>query len=121
MKRCSKTLANVDADRETALHEIDELEVRLANVNSSSSKKRGGDNKDANATKITAIQQVKNLRGELTMKEDLIKDLDERISLEHDKLKMLGNELKNLAPASMTNVSHTMQNSAVSRGRTHRN
>ena len=50
MKRCSKTLANVDADRETALHEIDELEVRLANVNSS----KNGD-QDANARKITAI------------------------------------------------------------------
>lgn len=33
MKRCSKVLAKVDAERETALHEIDELEIRLANIN----------------------------------------------------------------------------------------
>ena len=50
MKRCSKSLANVDANRETTLHEIDELEVRLANINSL---KKG--DRDANANKISAI------------------------------------------------------------------
>ena len=33
MKRCSKVLAAVDANREMTLHEIDELEIRLSLVN----------------------------------------------------------------------------------------
>ena len=52
MKRCSKTLASVDAERETALHEIDELEHRLADVNSA---RNGERDAAANSTKITAI------------------------------------------------------------------
>ena len=66
---------------------------------------------------------MKNLRSELTKKEDHIKDLDERISMEADRLNALGRELKMTAPVSMTGVSNTMQtnlNSAMSRARAHR-
>ena len=66
---------------------------------------------------------MKTLRGELSKREDIVKDLDERISLEADRLKNLGNELKLVAPYSMTGGTVTMQtnlNSAMSRGRSHR-
>ena len=66
---------------------------------------------------------MKSLRGELTKREDLIKDLDERISMEADRLKTLGNELKQVAPMCMTGVTNTMQtnlNSAMSRARCQR-
>lgn len=39
MKRCSKTLAYVDADRLSTLNEIDDLEIRLANINNETSHK----------------------------------------------------------------------------------
>ena len=108
----------MDAERETTLHEIDELEHKLANINSAKEREQ-----DENSLKITAIQQVKSLRGELSKREDIVKDLDERISLEADRLKTLGNELKFVAPYSMTGGTATMQtnlNSAMSRGRSHR-
>ena len=37
MKRCSKTLAYVDADRLSTLNDIDDLEIRLANINNETS------------------------------------------------------------------------------------
>ena len=46
MKRCSKTLAIVDAERQTAMNEIDDLEHKLASVNASND----------NNSKLTAIQ-----------------------------------------------------------------
>ena len=104
MKRCGKTLAFADADRDMTRKEIDELELRLAKIGSS---KRSKDNADA---KISAIQQVKNLRKELSKREEHIKDLDDRVSLETDKLKNLGNELKMLGPVSMNGISPMRSN-----------
>ena len=99
MKRCGKSLAFADADKGVTMKEIDELEGKLSKIGSSKTSK---DNSDA---KITAIQQVKNLRNELTKREEHIKDLDDRVSLETDKLKNLGNELKMLGPVSMNGIS----------------
>ena len=66
---------------------------------------------------------MKNLRSELSKREDLVKDFDDRISMEADRLKNLVNELKLTVPTSMTGVSNTMQtnlNSAMSRARCNR-
>ena len=46
MKRCSKTLAIVDAERQTTINEIDDLEQKLACINASND----------NNSKLTAIQ-----------------------------------------------------------------
>ena len=116
MKRCSKTLAYVDADRLSTLNDIDDLEIRLANINNETSNQQRKNGTGDNSFKITAIQQVKNLRSELTKKEEYIRDLDDRISLEADKLQFLGNELKGLAatggPGKSTTGISQMQTTA---------
>mmetsp|Transcript_45541 Transcript_45541/g.60418 ORF Transcript_45541/g.60418 Transcript_45541/m.60418 type:complete len:147 (-) Transcript_45541:637-1077(-) len=89
MKRCSRTIGTAEADKEYLLAEIEDLEQKLANINVEN-KSSGGDN----STKITAIQKVKNLRSEITMREDKVRDLDERLSMEVDRMQALGQELK---------------------------
>ena len=52
MKRCSKTLARFEADRDCTLKEVDDLEMKLANLSSADSKKG---EKESSDNKITAI------------------------------------------------------------------
>ena len=85
MKKCSRAIGITEADKETLLLEVEDLEQKLANVNAES-KEQGNDN----STKITAIQKVKNLRSELQVKEERIRDLDERLNMEDDRMHSLG-------------------------------
>jgi len=101
MKHCSKTLAYMEAERESLLRDIEELEGRLASVNVET---RG----DGNAGSITAIQKVKNLRSELSQKEEKIRDIDERLQLEGDRLQSLSLELR-MFNQEMNTVSNTLQ------------
>ena len=89
MKKCSRTIAMTEADKEGLLAEVEDLEQKLANVNAET-KDHGTDN----SAKITAIQRVKNLRSELHIKEEKIRDLDERLCMEVDRMQSLGQELK---------------------------
>ena len=52
MKRCSKTLARAEADRDCTHREVEDLEMKLANLANSESKNGDRDSSDA---KITAI------------------------------------------------------------------
>ena len=98
MLACSLQLARSDADRETALHDIDRLEVKLATaIEASDEKPTKGSTlhqEDAAATKLTTIRKVKGIRSELSAKEALVKELEDRAALEADKLRSLEMDLR---------------------------
>ena len=97
MLSCSLQMARSDADKETALQDIDRLEVKLATAVVASDEKptRGSTlhEEGTAATKLTTIRRVKTIRSELTAKEELVKELDDRVALEVGKLRALEMEL----------------------------
>lgn len=91
-------MARSDADKETALQDIDRLEVKLATAVEASDEKptRGSTLREEGtaAAKLTTIRRVKTIRSELTAKEELVKELDDRVALEAGKLRALEMELR---------------------------
>ena len=98
MMGCSLQMARSDADKEAALQEIDRLEVKLATAAEASDEKptKGSQMQyeDTAATKLTTIRRVKSIRSDLTAKESLVKELEDRAALEADKLRALEMELR---------------------------
>lgn len=113
MRTTSKKLATVDAAKEALLNDIDELEIRLSEVNSN---QPGG--KSGTSDQITAIQKVKNLRKEITVKEEEVREMDDVLGREVDKLESLGRELKLLGQTQPISVQNN-SNTANSRQRRH--
>ena len=61
---------------------------------------------------------MKNLRSEISRKEEHLRDLDERVSLENDRLFSLGNELKMAGQATIAGGISNSQQSHLREKRT---